>query len=418
MVEETGTESAAKSEPPTGPYPWRSEKPVIDGKIIASETTSSEPSNESAPPVVETVGTASEPARETADKDASTAEPGRGPAPPNDGKMPRRRMRLWPIVAALLIGAGLALGAIAYIRGFDTTAERIATLASGETELAARVAALEKKPDAATLREALAAQEKRIAAVEASVRDAMATAKSALAAAQTRAPNAPPAGQPTADLSPLETKVGELDRRLADLDQKLAAVNPPAAPKSELRVSANGVFEPKAEAQTVAIVAASLLSKVERGLPYAAELNVLGHYQVDKAKLATLRAKAATGVPSSQALAAHFAALTASLLAPEPLKPEGTILERMVQSASRLVRVRKVGDTQGNDLPALVARIGAALQTGAVEDALTLWDGLPARAKAKSQDFADLAKSRVETLAAARAIEADAIAALGPNASK
>ena len=84
----------------------------------------------------------------------------------------------------------------------------------------------------------------------------------------------------------------------------------------------------------------------------------------------------------------------------------------MMQNASKLIRVRKIGDLSGTELPARVGRINAALQEGSVEDALAQWNDLPATAKAKSQAFADAAKLRLDAISAARALETDAVAAL------
>lgn len=412
MVDQTGTESGSKTELATGPTSLRREKPVIEGEIVSTDAAAPEPhgdasAREGQNAAADAAPDGAEPAPEPVAQNgsASVDKPEAGAAAPKDAGARRRRAPIWPIAAALVIGAEVVGGATVYLHSFDATSERIA--------------ALEKRPDAsAGLRDALVGQEKRIAAAEAAAREAVAIAKSALAAAEARTAGTPSASMPQAtDLAPLETRVGELDRRLADLDQKLALLSPPAAAKSDMRVPLNGAKQPEAEAQAVAIIAASLVGKIEHGLPYAPELAALANRGIDKSKFAALEPTAATGVVSSRALAARFAELSDSLLMPEPLKVEGSIFERMVQSAGRLIRVRKVGDTSAGDLPARIGRINAALQAGAVEEALTLWDDLPARAKAKSQDFAKLAKNRVDAVATARALESEAIAALGKTKS-
>jgi hypothetical protein len=497
MVDKTGMESGSQSERATGPTSLRREKPIIEGEIVASDIAKAEPhdaaaaqdhAHEQSPEHLQDIpaapaedGTIPEPVahetieHETAEHEAVAQDaPGAVETPVENTiagtsatrestAVASRRTSLWPIAAAIVIGAGLAVGGALYLHTLDSTPDGLVALSTRESELetrlAARLAALEGKPDTASgLRDILADQEKRIAAAETAARDALASAKSALSAAEAnRGTNAISSSQPsapppqTADLSPLETRIGDLDRRLADLDQKLAQLapsvaaksdlspldthigdldrrvgdldqklvqlTPPVAAKSDLRVAPEAAVRPEAEAEAVAIIAASLVAKVDSGLPYAPELAALANRGVDKSKFATLEPNAATGVPTARMLATRFAALTDKLLAPDPLQAEGSIFDRMMQNAGRLVKVRKVGDTTGEDLPARVGRINAALQAGAVEEALAQWDELPASAKAKSQDFATLAKSRVDAVAAARAFQSEAITALGKTKS-
>jgi len=492
MVDKTSTESGSQTELAAGPTSLRREKPVIEGEVVASEVTVPTPRDEAAaadvrlegqdaaalPPEDDTTlesfaheSAAHEPAAHELGAhelaaDATTAQEehvtAHAPVEPrgagNDAAPPRRRTSIWPIAAAIVIGAGLAVGGAYYLHTLDATPDGVAVLAARqselETRLAARLAALEKKPDtAAGLRDALAGQDKRIADAEAAAREAIASAKSALAAAEANknanVASSPPSSAPppavdlspletrigdldrrlaeldqkmakpappAVDLSPMETRIGDLDRRLADLDQKLAQLTPPAGAKSDLRIAPEAA-RPEAEAEAVAIIASSLVGKVERGLPYAPELAALANRGVDKSKFALLEANAATGVPTARVLAARFAAVSEKVAAPEPFQPEGSVFDRMVQSAGRLVRVRKIGDTSGDELPARVGRISAALQAGAVEEALAQWNELPERAKAKSQDFATLAKTRLDAVTAARALETEAIAALGKTKS-
>jgi hypothetical protein len=471
MVDKTGMGSGSQSELAKGPTSLRREKPIIEGEVVASDIAAAEPHDNAGAQehvqdhahdqsqehlqehlqdmaaVLPEAGATPEPAphepvahetaeHETIAQDAPAAvetpddSPVEGKSAPQDTMAaPRRRPSLWPIAAAIVIGAGLAVGGALYLHTLDTTPDSVAALAAHESELeirvAARLAALEQKPDTASgVRDVLADQEKRIAAAESAARDALASAKSALAAAETnRGTNAisssPPSAPPPqpVDLSPLETRIGDLDRRVADLDQKLAQLTPPVGAKTDLRVAPEAAARPESEAAAVAIIAASLVAKIEHGLPYAPELAALANRGVDKSKFAALEPNAATGVPTARVLATRFAELSDKLLAPEPLQVEGSIFDRMVQSAGRLVRVRKVGDTAGEDLPARVGRIAATLQAGAIDEALAQWDELPASAKAKSQDFAALAKSRVDAVAAARVFQSEAVAALGKTKS-
>jgi hypothetical protein len=77
-----------------------------------------------------------------------------------------------------------------------------------------------------------------------------------------------------------------------------------------------------------------------------------------------------------------------------------------------LVQIERAGDLDSTDLPGLVARIKFALAHDHVGEAYTLWNELPEAAKTSSESFGTPAKDRLDTLDAARSIEAGAVAAL------
>ena len=74
--------------------------------------------------------------------------------------------------------------------------------------------------------------------------------------------------------------------------------------------------------------------------------------------------------------------------------------------------MRPAGEAAGNDPPALVSRIEAALARGATGEALTALNLLPEPAKAVSRTFAEEARSRASAQAAVAALSARAIEAI------
>jgi len=410
MADETGADSSSKPEAAPEPTSLRREKATIEGEVVSESVDAQSARSEE---------TAAKQQPSSAEGDEIRDEQVAQPRP--------RRASAWSIAAAIVIGAGIAAAAGAFLlRTFDTTSDTVAALAQQNKELAARLTALEKKPDAgASLRDALANQDKRLAAVEHATQEAVTTAKAALAAAEAAKPGeSSTSASPTVDTSALEARIGErigeLERRLADIDQKLAQLS---EPKTDVRVLEDKAVQASAESEAgaVAIIASSLLNKVERGFAYAPELAALASHGVDKSKLAVLEPTATTGVATVRALATQFAALSDSLVAPEPEKTaeeDGSFIDRLLRSASKLVRIRKVGETSaGEGQPAAVARIKAALANGSVEEALAQWNELPDAAKAKSQGFAEALKARLDAVNAARGIEAQAVAALGKTKS-
>jgi hypothetical protein len=98
------------------------------------------------------------------------------------------------------------------------------------------------------------------------------------------------------------------------------------------------------------------------------------------------------------------------LRAARPARAEnGDILDRLARGAASLVRIRPAGETAGEDAPALVSRIEAALQRGDLMEALALYDRLPADAKEPASTWAARARQRVDADSAARALLDEAL---------
>jgi hypothetical protein len=350
------------------------------------------------------------PEADDAEPMADVAEPGPDAARPGKTGVGR----LWPFLAGIIIFALLAVGGAFGLHMLDGMMAN----SPGPT-LAARVAALEHRPDlTGDLQAARAALEKRIAALEATSSD-VATAVSSLHADVDKlaAQKAAPGTSAAPDLRPIEVRVGALEQKLAALDSKVGALTDRLnAEKSQVKASENRVSQSAAahaDSEAIAILAANLLHEVDSGAPYDADLAALANRGFDKTKLAPLEPAAGAGVAAPAALAKQFSDLSPAILATEPQPKDSGFLDHLVNGAKRLIRVEKVGDTSGNDLAGRVARIQAALDSGAVEMAYQEWSALPDSAKAKSESFGDAAKARIDVVAAARSIDADAVAALG-----
>jgi hypothetical protein len=92
--------------------------------------------------------------------------------------------------------------------------------------------------------------------------------------------------------------------------------------------------------------------------------------------------------------------------------PQENVFARLIDHASGLVRVHKIGDLSGDDLPARIARVQAALARDETDAALQEWAKFPDAAKTASAAWAESAKGRLASLAAAKAIVTEAMANL------
>src|SRR3984893_14612637 len=188
-----------------------------------------------------------------------------------------------------------------------------------------------------------------------------------------------------------------------------------AAPRRVARVRRAAAGE-GSHAQAIAVVAESLLRKLDDGGQFSGELAALENLGVPPASLAPLRAASESTVASERQLTARFAALIPGILASESAKQasaEEGFLDRLTRNAKGLLRIRRVGDAEAAGVQGFVARIENALADHDLEAALKAWKELPGAATTQSESWGEAAKARLDALNAARSIEAGAVAVLG-----
>lgn len=337
----------------------------------------------------------------------------------------KSRASLWPIAAGIVVGAGLAVGGAFALRAFDGSKTASLELYERISALSARLDSVEKKLDAtaAAERSALTGVEGRIGAVEGQARKTAADASSALRDLQesftTRLAGlvkTPGGGsEEFTDLGPLQARIDALDKKIASVDEEVAAAKTESHAQQEPQDVA-ALIEQGSHAQAVAIVAESLVRKLEWGVPFPSEFAALEKLGVGRNELATLQPFAEKGVDSPRKLAEQFSSVASAIaMVDEKAEEDAGLLDRLTREASHLVRIRRVGDVDANeaDASAQVARIESALARLDVEEAFSIWSALPSEAKAKSESWGKTVKARIDALNAARSLEADAMAALG-----
>ena len=213
-----------------------------------------------------------------------------------------------------------------------------------------------------------------------------------------------PAASP--DAAAIEERLGKIERATVALTAVAAA---PAAPVPQ---------PPPAEDPRLRRVAAAtaLDSSVRQGEPYAQALAAARAASDNPDVLKPLDPFAAAGVPSASALCRELLALLPKL-APKPeaaAVPSG-MLERLQQSALRLVRVQRV-DAAASGNSAILSRATSAAQRNDVDEARGELKQLSAADRAPVQGWIDKADARDAALAAARQFASETIAALSKPA--
>ena len=170
----------------------------------------------------------------------------------------------------------------------------------------------------------------------------------------------------------------ELERRLVEAEAKL---NRPGAEEQVAR----------------AVAASALKAAVDRGGPFTTELETFAGLAADDPAVAELRKFSATGAPSRAELLRDFpAAANAILDSVSQPDPNQGIASRLMASAFSVVKVRRVGDAEGDTPEAIVARMENRLRENDLQGAAAEWEKLPEPAKAASQQFRQGLDGRIQ----------------------
>ena len=219
------------------------------------------------------------------------------------------------------------------------------------------------------------------------------------------------------DLGPIEEKIAALEAALSQLPDTSAIQTTLAGLQNEITTMRDGQTQAasglenlqttvktltgrvdeqeQAPATAIIIAASSLKAAIDRGAPFAAELDTYAALVPDAPQLDELRSLAAAGVPTrAQRSASSDAAANAMIAASRPVDPQASVTDRLWSSMMGLVQVRPIGMVEGDGVPEIVARLDAAVQAGDYQRALGEYDALPPEAKAAGQAFSAQLRAR------------------------
>jgi hypothetical protein len=322
------------------------------------------------------------------------------------------------ILGALLALAGTyALQAGGFLPAQNSSdsaiVDRLSTLetniASGTTSEGERVAALSAEITA--LKDSVAALSQ--AAGNSSVADRV-TALEQTASLAAPASNGAELSALASRIATLESKTGDGAAGEALITTKNALAAEINGLKSELAALkaelANRASEPGLAA---AVAATALRAAVDRGGAFGAELENLAAVAPEAPAIAALRGFAATGVPTRQDLTAEFEnAAQAMMAASVPVDPNAGLFDQLLDSAKSLVKVRPIGDVDGDTPAARIARMGEALAKGDDTAMTTEFAALPAASRAAAAAFMERFTARAE----ADRLIAEAVRSASPKA--
>lgn len=287
----------------------------------------------------------------------------------------------------------------------DELASRVAKLEAGAGAAGPSAADSALLNRIATLEGALKALDEKTGIVARRTDDISIIARDARGKAETTA----------AALAALAQKVERLSRA-ADLDasvSRIAALEH-AVNTLQAEFAKRGLGEIGDRPARLALTASALNAAVIRGDPFAAELAAAKALVTDASMFAPLEPFAATGLPSAASLGRELIALVSTLAQAAGTAPrEGSLLERLQANAERLVRIRPLDETPGDDPAAVLGRIEQRAAQADLPGALAELARLSAEARAPAQAWVAKAQARLAALATSRRFAADTVAALG-----
>ena len=165
-----------------------------------------------------------------------------------------------------------------------------------------------------------------------------------------------------------------------------------------------------------ALAAAGLKAATDRGGSFKAELDTFASVAAEDPAAAKLQAYADKGVPTRADLARRFPTVANAMMDAihQPATDEG-IAARLMSSAMRVVKVRPVGDVEGDTPEARVARMEERIKNGDLKAAVAEFDGLPDVAKQAASAYKQALDARIEVDELTAGTLTRAMAACGSN---
>ena len=216
----------------------------------------------------------------------------------------------------------------------------------------------------------------------------------------------------------LEGRIETLAGQLADLGPAADRLDTLAGRLAEVEATAGSVV-PGDRRDAFVLALAQLRGAVERGGAYGEELAAATRLAegVGDAEtgppLAALEQWAADGVPTLRQLRNRFEREAGEIVAAARRNPDADWVERTVERLTSAVKVRRIGDAEGDSVDALVARAEGHLAAGDLAAAVTELAALDGTAAAAAAPWLGDAQAQLDAMAALDGLRARAIALLG-----
>ncbi len=144
------------------------------------------------------------------------------------------------------------------------------------------------------------------------------------------------------------------------------------------------------------LAAVTVKNAIDRGGRFTVELDAYAQLDAENPALSELQTIAEQGVLSRADLLQQFNTIANQIIgADKPADAETDIMTRLLDSAANMVKIRQVGDVEGDTAEAIVARMEQRLLSSDLESAMSEWQKLSDASKAVSQNYSDQLQARI-----------------------
>lgn len=144
------------------------------------------------------------------------------------------------------------------------------------------------------------------------------------------------------------------------------------------------------------LAAVTVKNAIDRGGRFTVELDAYAQLDAENPALSELQTIAEQGVLSRADLLQQFNTIANQIIgADKPADAETDIMKRLLDSAANMVKIRQVGDVEGDTAEAIVARMEQRLLSSDLESAMSEWQKLSDASKAVSQNYSDQLQARI-----------------------
>ncbi|MCT4655661.1 MAG: hypothetical protein N4A65_07605 [Cohaesibacter sp.] len=199
-----------------------------------------------------------------------------------------------------------------------------------------------------------------------------------------------------------------IDNLVTDFSNMSSTINEEAkALQARLSSLEDNNLSEKMQSSARTIALAGLENAVAAGRGFTAALDTFAQVAADNEAVQALKAYAEKGAPDQQVLADEFRSLSGKLLKAAEAAGATSLVDKIMLNAQNLVRVRPVGEQEGESLSAKLARIEVRVKEGRLGEVAPEWESLPDAAKEAGKGWYESLKARLAVDAAMQSIRAE-----------
>jgi len=159
----------------------------------------------------------------------------------------------------------------------------------------------------------------------------------------------------------------------------------------------------------------SLLQKIKSGEVFQKELDIVSVAFPQNTQLEKLSDQAGAGVKSIAWLQREFAPVLRAVLAAEDTVAAPGVMAKLVGTAKSLVRIRRVGEVEGDSREAIIARLETRINAGNMAAALVEAKKLKGASAKTAASWVGLVEERVKTIEFINDLRNEVISGLEPG---